>query len=101
MTLTTTSIPIPLRADENGVLRVGNTRITLDLLVEAFENGDSPEYIVSEIDTLDLGDVYAIKAFYLHHRDEVDAYLAEMERKYGEINRMLRAKSDASPLHAR
>jgi hypothetical protein len=37
----------PLRVDEGGAVRVGNTRISLDLIVEQFENGMTPECLGS------------------------------------------------------
>jgi uncharacterized protein (DUF433 family) len=61
--------------DEGGAARVGNTRITLDLVVEQYEHGMSPEDMVRAYDTLALTDVYAVIAYYLRHRDEVRAYL--------------------------
>jgi uncharacterized protein (DUF433 family) len=69
----------PLRADEAGALRVGNSRVSLDLIVEQYENGMTPEGMVRAYDTLVLGDVYAVIAYYLRHRDAVRAYLKERE----------------------
>lgn len=69
----------PLRVEEGGVVRVGNTRISLDLVVEQYENGMTPEDMVRAYDTLALADVYAVIAYYLHHRDEVRAYLKRRE----------------------
>jgi uncharacterized protein (DUF433 family) len=67
--------PLPLRADEGGVVRIGNTRISLDLIVEQYENGMTPEDMVRAYDTLVLADVYGVIAHYLRHPDEVRAYL--------------------------
>ena len=50
----------PLRVDDGGVVRVGNSRISLDLLVEQYEHGMTPENIARAYDTLVLADVYAI-----------------------------------------
>jgi hypothetical protein len=36
----------PLRVDEGGAVRVGNSRISLDLIVEQYENGMTPEELV-------------------------------------------------------
>ena len=38
----------PLHADENGVLHVSGTRVTLDCVVEMFDQGASPEEIAHE-----------------------------------------------------
>ncbi len=65
----------PLRVDEGGAVRVGKSRVSLDLIVEQYENGMTPEDMVRAYDTLALADVYAVVAYYLRHRDEVRAYL--------------------------
>ncbi len=65
----------PLRVDEGGAVRVGESRISLDLVIEQYENGMMPEDMVRAYDTLGLADAYAVIAFYLRHRDEVRAYL--------------------------
>ena len=65
----------PLRVDEGGAVRVGNSRVSLDLVVEQYENGVTPEDMVRAYDTLELADVHAVIAYYLRHRDEVRAYL--------------------------
>ena len=75
MTLPLHADPPPLRVDEGGSVRVGKSRISLDLIVEQYENGMTPEDMVRAYDTLVLADVYASIAYYLRHRDEVRAYL--------------------------
>src|SRR4051794_31124230 len=65
----------PLRVDEGGAVRVANTRISLDLVVEQYENGMAPEDLVRAYDSLALADVYAVIAYYLRHREVVGAYL--------------------------
>ena len=69
--------PVPLVTDADGVVRVGNTRVTLDTLVEAFSEGVTAEGIVEQYPTLDLGEVYAVVGYYLRHKREVEAYLSE------------------------
>src|SRR5437016_1723794 len=81
----------PLRIDEAGAVRVGNTRITLDLVVEEYENGMTPEDMVRAYDTLVLADVHAVIAYYLRHRDEVKAYLKRRQQEA----EALRAKIEA------
>ena len=81
-----------LRVDEGGVVRVGRGRISLDLVVEQYENGMTPEEMVRAYDTLVLADAYAAIAYYLGHRDEVRAYLKRRE----EEAESLRAKIEAA-----
>jgi uncharacterized protein (DUF433 family) len=83
--------PVPLRVDEGGVIRVGKTRICLDLLVEQFENGMTPDDMVRAYDTLPLADAYSAIAYYLRHRDEIRTYL----KRRGEEAGVLREKIEA------
>lgn len=69
--------PVPLRADEQGVIRIGQTRVRLDTVITAWRQGESPEQIVENFDVLDLADVYAVISYYLHHRVEVEEYMAQ------------------------
>jgi len=66
----------PLRVDEQGVIRVGGTRVTLDTIIGAFLDGESPEAIADQYPSVSLSDVYATVTYYLVHRSEVDAYLS-------------------------
>jgi uncharacterized protein (DUF433 family) len=77
MNLVIEAPPVPLRIDEQGVLRVGKTRVPLDTVVHAFNEGASPEEIVMSYTTLALADVYAVINYYLYNRAEVDAYLRQ------------------------
>ena len=79
MSLVIEAPPVPLRTDEHGVMRVGKTRVPLDTVVFAFNQGSSPEEIVMSYPTLDLEDVYAIVNYYLHNRAEVDSYQSQRE----------------------
>jgi hypothetical protein len=35
--------PLPLASDENGVVRVAGTRVTLDTIIDAYKQGRSAE----------------------------------------------------------
>ena len=65
----------PLRVDDQKVIRIGRTRVTLDALVAAFQRGDTPEEIARNYDALSLGEVYQAIGYYLTHQAEVDSYL--------------------------
>lgn len=68
---------IPLVKDAHGVYRVGGTRVTLDLIVSAFNRGATAEEIVEDYSSLQLSDVYQIIGYYLRHSAEFDAYFRE------------------------
>jgi uncharacterized protein (DUF433 family) len=89
------AVPPPLRVDQGGAVRVGGSRITLDLIVEQYENGMTPEGMVRAYDTLALADVYAVIAYYLRHRDAVGTYLKRREEEAA----ALRAKIEAERPH--
>lgn len=85
MSLIIEAPPVPLRVDEHDVMRVGKTRVTLDTVVYAFNQGASPEEIVMSYPTLDLADVYAIVNYYIHNRADVDAYVHQRETEAARI----------------
>jgi uncharacterized protein (DUF433 family) len=58
-------------------VRVHGTRLTLDTVLGAYERGDTPDEIVEGFPSLSLADVHAIIAYYLRHREQVDAYIQE------------------------
>lgn len=85
MSLVVESPTVPLRTDEHGVMRIGDTRVRLDTVITAWKQGESPEQIVENFDVLDLADVYAVISYYLNHREEVERYL---ERNRDEAERV-------------
>jgi uncharacterized protein (DUF433 family) len=92
----------PFREDATGALRIGGTRVLLELVVRAFGDGATPEGIVQRYDTLSLADVYAVIAYYLRHRSAVEAYLEQRERRVQEVRQRLEAKQgDLSDIRAR
>jgi len=87
---------VPLRPDEHGILRVGDTRVLYTLVIHAFDNGATPEEIVRMYDTLNLPDVYAVIAYYLNHQDEVRVYLQEREVAAQKVRAMIEANQPSS-----
>ena len=69
--------PVPLGAGQDGVIRVGDTRVTLDTVVEAFRRGATAEEITQQYPTLALADVYSVLGYFLRHEEQITAYLAE------------------------
>jgi len=72
--------PAPLEMDEDGVLRVGGTRVRLDTVIAAFNNGCAAEEILLKYPALKLTDIYAVITYYLWHQETVEAYLHERRR---------------------
>jgi uncharacterized protein (DUF433 family) len=63
----------------SGGYYVAGTRVSLDSIVYAFREGESPEAIQRNFEALSLEHVYGAIAYYLHHRDEVDRNILEGE----------------------
>jgi uncharacterized protein (DUF433 family) len=92
----------PLREEASGALRIGNTRVLLELVIRAFQDGATPEAIVQRYSTLDLPDVYFVIAYYLRHQGEFDEYLVQREQKADEVRRRIEARQgDLSEIRAR
>lgn len=92
MALSFEARPVPLRLDEHGVVRVIGSRITLDTVLSGFHRSSTPEQVVQSFPTLKLADVYAIFAYYLDHREEVDAYLREQEEAAAEVRKLVESQ---------
>ena len=81
MVLAPTTEVIPLTVDANGVLRVGDTRVTFDTVLTAFADGATAEEIVQQYPSLHLADVYSVIGYYLRHTAEIDVYLQQRHRQ--------------------
>ncbi|MEN9223429.1 MAG: DUF433 domain-containing protein [Thermostichus sp. HHBFW_bins_43] len=68
-----------LNKESSGAIRVGQSRVLLELVVHAFQDGASPEAILQSYPTLSLSEVYGAIAYYLRHPDAVESYLQERE----------------------
>ncbi len=91
MTITLHSDPVPLRVDNARTIRVGSSRITLDVLLADYRKGLSPEEIVRQLDSLNLADVYAALGYYHRHREEVEEYLRRRADEAESLRREIEA----------
>src|SRR5437879_7483896 len=71
------SEPFPLETGSDGVIRVRGTRITLDTVWAAFNEGATAEEIVQQYPSLSLADTYQAIGYCLRHPAVLDAYLAK------------------------
>ncbi|MBV6442163.1 MAG: DUF433 domain-containing protein [Haliscomenobacteraceae bacterium CHB4] len=83
---------VPLKIDAAGVVRVGETRVTLDTVIGAFKNGATSEEIVFQFPVLELSDVYAIIGFYLKNQAGVERYLTQQKAGAESIRQKIEAK---------
>jgi len=83
-----------VRVDEHGVMRVGSTRVMLDSVVAAFEEGHSPETIREQYPSLSLEEVYGAITYYLSHTEEVKEYLKRQEALWEKLRSESLARRD-------
>jgi uncharacterized protein (DUF433 family) len=101
MELSLDAEPVPLKTDQDGVVRVVGSRITLDTIVGEFFDGATPEEIVHNFPALKLADVYAIVAYYLRHREEVNSYLERRAQHAAEVRRLVESRTDHQAIRER
>jgi uncharacterized protein (DUF433 family) len=85
------TIGVPLREDPPGVFRVGDSRVLLELVLDAFRRGESAEAIVRSYRTLRLADVYAVISRYLADPTPFDEYLHRCDEEAAAVRREMDA----------
>jgi hypothetical protein len=85
------SVAVPLREDPPGVFRVGKSRVLLELVIRAFQDGATPEAIVQSYPTLNLADVYAVVSRYLADPTPFEDYLRKCDEAAEETRRKIEA----------
>ena len=88
------SLAVPLKTDADGVIRVGGTRVRLDTVIYAYNQGDTPEEIIEQYPSLKLADVYAVISYYLQNRTEVEEYLRLRGKEQERVRQMNEARFD-------
>ncbi|MBI5290338.1 MAG: DUF433 domain-containing protein [Chloroflexi bacterium] len=78
---------IPIETDADGVMRVSKTRVTLDTVVAAFNDGATAEEIAQQFPTLPLADVYSVIGYHLRRYAEVEAYLSRRREQAEQVRK--------------
>ena len=79
-------------AKREGGYWVGATRVPLDSIVYDFLDGMSSDSIGENFPVLTLEEVFGALAFYLAHREEVDAYLRETDARFESLQNRIRTE---------
>jgi len=91
----------PLRMDADGVVRIAGTRVAVDTVIDAYQDGATAEEIVQAYDSLDLGDVYVVIGYDLRHRNEVGEYLARWREAAEQVRQEIDQKQPSTSLRER
>lgn len=71
-------MPVPLHwAEEGQVVRLHNSRISIDIILSYYKKGYTAELIADTYTWLDLSDIHLVIAFYLRNKESVRDYLRE------------------------
>lgn len=84
----------PFREDQSGAVRIGNSRVLLELVIHAFQDGTSPEAIMQRYSTLSLSEIYTTIGYYLRHSQEIENYLNQRDQLAESVRHKL---SDIQP----
>lgn len=87
--------------DEAGVFRVADTRVSLDSVIYAFDEGATPEEIVQQFPTLDLPAIYSVITYYLQNRAEIKKYLEQREIQRQDVKNEIETKFNSHGLRER
>jgi len=62
-----------------GNLYIGQSRVTLQTLIESWQSGRTPEQLKDSFPTLPLIAIYGAITYYLENKDESDAFFRETD----------------------
>ena len=77
--------------DNNQDIRIKGTRIGIEIIIEDFLDGASPEEMLIRYPNLSLLQIYATITYYLANREEIDAYI---EAGWQELEKAARARDE-------
>jgi uncharacterized protein (DUF433 family) len=83
---------IPMTTGADGVIRVSGTRVTLDSILLAFNEGATPEEIARQYPTVPLADIYHLIGYSLRHTAEMEEYLRRRLRESQDVQRQNEAR---------
>lgn len=69
----------PIRKEATGAWRVGNSRVLVEIVIRAFDDGATPESICKSYPAVSLSEVYDLIAYYLRHRKEIEDYMQKRD----------------------
>ena len=70
---------VPLVEGADRVIRVAGTRVTLETIAAAFDEGATAEEIVQQYPSLLLSDIYDVLSYVLRHRTRLHDYLSRRD----------------------
>jgi uncharacterized protein (DUF433 family) len=91
----------PLTLWEDGSIRIGSSRVTLDSVVHEFIQGATAEQIQDDFPSLSLREIYGSISYYLEHEDRVSEYLGRREEEAQKVRTEIEERPRAEALRRR
>src|SRR5271165_6268445 len=73
--------------ERSGGYYLAGTRVSLDSIVQCFNEGLSPEAILGEFESLTLAQVFGAIAFYLENQSAIDSYRMRQMQRFEAVRR--------------
>ena len=80
---------LPISVEEDGSWKVTGTRVTVEVLIDLFKRGSTPEQILDDYPTIPLASIYEIIGYYLSNQQTVEEYIAYRDAEAKEIHAQL------------
>ena len=101
MALRTTTEILPLSTDDDGVIRVGGTRVTLDTIIAAFIEGATAEEIAQQYPSVRLAENYSVNGYKLRRHDDNESYLKRRRKQADEARQQNEARLNPEGIRER
>ncbi len=95
-----TTTAVPLRHDQGGAVRVGQTRVTLNTVIYAWQQGNSAEEILEQYPALNLADIHAVLAWALRNPETIKTYMQGCAEQEAQAIRQLEVDPKVQAFHA-
>ncbi|GMV34626.1 MAG: hypothetical protein DCC59_11605 [Chloroflexi bacterium] len=92
---------VPIKMNKDGAILVSKTRVTLDTIVGAFNDGATAEEIAHQYPSVPLADIYSVIGYYLRQKKQVDAYLKRRAKQAKEIRKFNEERLNTSGIRER
>ena len=91
----------PLKLWDDGSIRVGSSRVTLDSVVHEFTGGATAEQIQDDFPSLSLREIYGAISYYLEHQTQIEDYLHQREQEATRVRAEVEDRPRADALRRR
>ena len=92
---------VPLTQGDDGAVRITGSRVTLDSVVRAFQQGATAEQIQEDFPSLSLREIYGVIAYCLEHVENVNEYLRDRDREVTDLREEIESQIDSTGLRQR